>query len=78
MERKFTEKLENWKKNNILTPLMVLWASKIGKTYIINEFCKNNFDDYIYINLADHIDIIEIFDIIWKSYKIFEEKITKS
>ncbi len=62
MERKFMKKLENWKKNNILTPLMVVGARQIGKTYIINEFCEKNFDDYVYINLADRIDVVEIFD----------------
>ncbi len=62
MERKFTQQLENWKNNSILTPLMVVGARQIGKTYIINEFCTNNFSDYIYINLADRLDIIEIFD----------------
>ena len=43
----------DWKENNIETPLMVIGSRQIGKTYIINEFCKNEFEDYIYINLMD-------------------------
>ena len=43
-------------------PLMVIGARQIGKTYIINEFCKENYNDYIYINLMDDEGIIEIFD----------------
>ena len=41
---------------------MVIGARQIGKTYIINEFCKENYNDYIYINLMDDEGIIEIFD----------------
>lgn len=43
-------------------PLMVIGARQIGKTYIINEFCEENYNDYIYINLMDDEGIIEIFD----------------
>lgn len=61
MKRKFYDKLLNWKNNNITTPLMVVGARQVGKTYIINEFCKKEFDDYIYINLLDDKEIIEYF-----------------
>ena len=49
MERKFYNTLLDWKKNSIKTPLMIVGARQIGKTYIINEFCKKEFKDYIYI-----------------------------
>lgn len=62
MKRKFYNNLIDWKENNIETPLMVVGARQIGKTYIINEFCQNNFDDYIYINLMDNIDIVNLFE----------------
>ena len=38
---------------------MVIGARQIGKTYIINEFCEENYNDYIYINLMDDEVIIE-------------------
>ena len=41
---------------------MVIGARQIGKTYIINEFCKENYNDYIYINLMNDKGITEIFD----------------
>ena len=47
MKRKFYQKLVAWKENNLSTPLMVVGARQIGKTYLIDEFCKNNFEDYI-------------------------------
>lgn len=37
MQRKFYEKLLKWKTENIETPLMVVGARQIGKTYVIKE-----------------------------------------
>lgn len=62
MKRKFYDVLMNWKAKNINTPLMVVGARQIGKTYIINEFCKNEFEDYIYINLMEKQSIVKIFE----------------
>ena len=61
MERKIYKELLNWKNTNMQKPLMVIGARQIGKTYIINEFCKKEFETYIYINLLEHIEIIKIF-----------------
>lgn len=62
MERKFTDNLIEWKENNILTPLMVIGARQVGKTYLINEFCKKEFKDYIYINLLNDKSIVSFFE----------------
>lgn len=61
MKRNFYNDLIEWKEKNIAIPLMVVGARQIGKTYIIDKFCKENFLDYIYINLLDNIKIKEIF-----------------
>lgn len=42
-------------------PLMIIGARQIGKTYIINKFCENEFEKYIYINLLENLEIIKIF-----------------
>ena len=47
MERKIYQELIHWKNTNMTKPLMVIGARQIGKTYIINEFCKNEFKKYI-------------------------------
>ncbi len=62
MERKFLNVLLKWKQNNINIPLMVVGARQIGKTYIIDEFCKTYFEDYIYINLEKNENIKSIFE----------------
>lgn len=77
MKRDFYKVLEDWQKNNIETPLIVVGARQVGKTYIIDEFCKNNFDDYIYINLKDNKEVCNIFkededlDIIVKNLQMY-------
>ncbi|MDR1018472.1 MAG: DUF4143 domain-containing protein [Lachnospiraceae bacterium] len=62
MERKFYKTLLEWKEKYIETPLMVVGARQIGKTYIIEEFCKNEFEDYIIINLMGSPSITKIFE----------------
>lgn len=62
MKRKFYKVLMDWKNENINTPLMVVGARQIGKTYIIDKFCKNEFEDYIYINLMEKRSIVKIFE----------------
>lgn len=74
MKRKFYDKLKNWKDNNSLIPLMVVGARQIGKTYIIDEFCRNEFEDYIYVNLMKSPNIVKIFENMDDS---FEDKVRK-
>ena len=61
MERKIYQDLVKWKNTDMKKPLMVIGARQIGKTYIINEFCKKEFENYIYINLLEETEIIKIF-----------------
>lgn len=73
MKRKLYNSLLNWKNNNVNMPYMLVGARQTGKTYIINEFCKKEFEDYIYINLDLMEDIKKIFKV-----SINPEEIIKS
>ena len=42
-------------------PLMLVGARQTGKTYILEEFCKKNFENYVYFNLEKEQDVSEIF-----------------
>lgn len=42
-------------------PLIIIGARQVGKTYIVQEFCKKEFKEYVYINLFDNENIVEIF-----------------
>ena len=48
-------------KNNI-KPLMVLGVRQSGKTYIIDEFCKREYKNYIYVNLFENDDVIKLYN----------------
>ena len=62
MKRLFYDELLDWKNNHINTPLMIVGARQIGKTYLVKEFITNEFNDYIYINLLDSISVTNIFE----------------
>ena len=62
MRRKIYKEILNWKNSNITKPLMIIGSRQIGKTYIIEEFCKNEFENYIEINLQKSPKIVEIFE----------------
>ena len=61
MERKIYKELINWKNTNMQKPLMIIGARQIGKTYIIKEFCKNEFEKSIYLNLLEHPELVKIY-----------------
>lgn len=62
MKRKFYNTLISWKERGMEKPLMVLGARQVGKTYIIDKFCKENFKEYIYINLLENVNVKKIFE----------------
>lgn len=62
MRRKILESFIRWKKTYSHMPLMVLGARQVGKTYTLDEFCRNNYENYLYINLDREDDIRAIFE----------------
>lgn len=61
MKRKIYDKLLNWK-NNGSKPLIVLGARQVGKTYIVDEFCQNEYKNYKKINLLNDTNIVELYE----------------
>ncbi len=62
MKRKFWKTLEEWDSSTQKKPLIVIGARQIGKTYIIEEYCKKKYPNYCYINLFRDDRLIEIYD----------------
>lgn len=60
MYRKIHEDLIAWK-SDFKMPLMLVGARQTGKTYILDKFCKENFENYIYVNLEKEEAISEVF-----------------
>ena len=61
MYRKIEDDLKKWLKDYKM-PLMLIGARQTGKTYILDNFCKNNFKNYVYINLDKEEDVTSIFE----------------
>lgn len=72
MKRKIYNNLLNWKEKNSKLPYMLVGARQTGKTYILTEFCKSEFENYIYINLENMTDIAKIFEETLEPKKIIQ------
>lgn len=62
MYREITKKLEKWKDSSRRKPLILTGVRQCGKTYIINEFARNNFKKYAYVNFESNEKLSEIFE----------------
>ena len=73
MKRSFEDTLKTWQFMGMNKPLMIIGARQIGKTYIIEDFCKNNFENYLYFNLEKDLEIASIFEITLKPEEIIKK-----
>ncbi|WP_412032661.1 ATP-binding protein [Malacoplasma muris] len=73
MQRVLINKLIEWKNNNNFKPLILEGARQVGKTWLILEFSKKHFDDYIYINFESDSLVKSIFNDDLKIDKIIEQ-----
>ena len=62
MQRKLYDNLLYWKNNKIKMPYMLVGARQTGKTYILTDFCKKEFKDFLYINLDSMEEFKQIFE----------------
>ena len=61
MERQLMDELLLWKNRRSRKPLLLKGARQVGKTWILKEFGKREFDSVVYLNLDREPDIAEIF-----------------
>jgi predicted AAA+ superfamily ATPase len=61
MKRDIYKKLLAWKQSELRKPLVLRGARQVGKTYILKEFAKNEYDNYIYLNFEDDPALDSIF-----------------
>ncbi|MDR2712335.1 MAG: AAA family ATPase, partial [Clostridiales bacterium] len=50
LERKIEKKLFEWKNSHNKKCLLVKGARQVGKTFSIEKFCKENYQNYVYLN----------------------------
>ena len=52
-KRSFEDELVKWKASLIRKPLILRGARQVGKTSVVRQFAKNNFDDLFEVNLEN-------------------------
>ena len=62
MERELMSALVAWKEKKRRKPLILWGARQVGKTWIMREFGKNNFKDFVYISFYNNKRIAAIFE----------------
>ncbi len=71
MEREIVNKLIEWKNSSNRKPLIIHGARQVGKTYIIKQFGKENYENLIYVNFETNQELgAQITDNIDASYII--------
>ncbi|NOX64300.1 MAG: ATP-binding protein [Chlorobi bacterium] len=61
MKRTLYKDLLHWKENKDRKPLLLQGARQVGKTYLIDEFAKCEYSDYIYLNFEQNPDLRTLF-----------------
>jgi hypothetical protein len=62
LRRKIEDKLIEWKNKKDKMCLVVKGARQVGKTYIIDQFARNNYKNYIYMNFDEMPSYKDIFN----------------
>lgn len=73
MYRKLSEKLLKWKERSDHKPLLITGVRQCGKTYLIQEFCSQQFERVAYINFEKDTSAAEIFEYDLKPERIIQE-----
>ena len=61
LKRKIMDQLLAWKNKKEKMCLVIKGARQVGKTYIIDQFAKENYKNYIYINFIEKPSYKDIF-----------------
>lgn len=62
LERKIYKALMEWKNREDKMCLVIKGARQVGKTYIIDKFAQENYENYIYMNFDENPGYKAIFD----------------
>ena len=72
MRRKLYQELLKWKEERERKPLLLQGARQVGKTYLVNQFAKNEYKDYVYLNFEEDLGLQTLFDESLQPEKLIE------
>lgn len=73
MYRKIMEKLIEWKNDKDRKPLILRGARQVGKTYIIKQFGKENYEGVAYFNFDHDTELYNMFENTKDPLRILEQ-----
>ena len=73
MYRKILEDLIKWKKDKNKKPLIIRGARQVGKTYIIKEFGRKNYEGVAYFNFDHDTELYNLFENTKNPSRILEQ-----
>lgn len=73
MKRNIYNKLLQWKNSSYRKPLVIKGARQVGKTYIVNEFGKNEYENLVVLNCDKDERIEEIFSHGYRTEKLISD-----
>lgn len=62
MKRLIIKKLIKWKKSKYRKPLILKGVRQVGKTWLLKEFGKNNYENIAYFNFDEQEELFEYFE----------------
>jgi hypothetical protein len=62
MKRDIIQYFVEWKNRETRKPLVVLGARQVGKTYAVEQFAKQNFENFLKINLEERPELCKLFE----------------
>ena len=72
MKRELYNDLISWKNSSNRKPLLLQGARQTGKTYLVTQFAKNEYQDFVYLNFEQDPDLKTLFAGTLKAEKIIE------
>ena len=61
MYRNAMEKLNKWKEKTNKKPLIIRGARQVGKTWLMREFGEKTYEETVYINFDNNLQMKELF-----------------
>ena len=62
MKRALYKQLIDWKNSTKRKPLLLQGARQVGKTFLVSEFGKNEYKNFVYLNFEQNPNLTSLFD----------------
>lgn len=61
VKREILQQLRSWSKSPLRKPLILQGARQVGKTYIVKELAKEDYENLVYLNFETNLDLATLF-----------------